>query len=438
MRHILTTRAAATARSSGFVQRRSKLTGPLFAQTLVFGWWSHPAALLEDLVLTADALGCDLSPQALDQRFSPAAATFLFGLLQDTVAVLVTADPAPLPLLRRFSAVLIADGSTITLPPALQDRWRGCGTAHGSSAALKLLVELDLLGGALHGPLVVAGRTHDRTAAAPFPPPPSGSLCVRDLGFFSLADFAARSASGSYWLSRLRCGTTVYTAAGVPLHLRAWLTRQTAERGERAVLVGAEQRLAARLLYERVPEAIKTERQAAVIAEAGRRQRAVNAEELLLCAWTVLITNAPGELLSVGEALVLARARWQIELLWKRWKSLGQVDEWRTRNPERIVCEIYAKLIGLIMQYWLVVVGSWAQVDRSLRKGMRVLQSYGGRIAGAWTEEARLEVVLTKAARTLGRRCRINRQAQEPATYQLLLNPELLAVKYAAQLKQGA
>src|SRR5689334_13108242 len=101
-RHILTDLAAATERSSGFVQRRSKLTGPLFAQTLVFGWWAAPTATLEDLVLTAATLGGDLSPQALDQRFTPAA-TFLYGLLHATLQVIVAADPAPLSLLRRFA-----------------------------------------------------------------------------------------------------------------------------------------------------------------------------------------------------------------------------------------------------------------------------------------------------------------------------------------------
>src|SRR5437762_4786185 len=109
MRHILTTLAAATERSSGLVQRRSKLTGPLFAQTLVFGWWAAPTATLEALVLTAETLGCDLSPQALDQRFTPAAADFLFGLLQATLQVVVAADPAPLSLLRRFAAVFVTD-----------------------------------------------------------------------------------------------------------------------------------------------------------------------------------------------------------------------------------------------------------------------------------------------------------------------------------------
>src|SRR5437868_1809989 len=101
MQEILLTQAAATERTSGFVQRKSKLTGPLFAQALVFGWWATPTATLDDLADTAALLGCDLSPQALDDRFTPAAATFLRGLLETALAQTTSAAPVALALLRR-------------------------------------------------------------------------------------------------------------------------------------------------------------------------------------------------------------------------------------------------------------------------------------------------------------------------------------------------
>jgi IS4 transposase len=64
---------------------------------------------------------------------------------------------------------------------------------------------------------------------------------------------------------------------------------------------------------------------------------------MALAAWNVVITNIPEELLSLDEAFVLTRVRWQIELLFKLWKSHGRVDEWRTTNPERILCEVYSE-----------------------------------------------------------------------------------------------
>ena len=46
---VFTTAADATARATGFVQRRSKLTRAAFVQALVFGWLAHPHASIAAL-----------------------------------------------------------------------------------------------------------------------------------------------------------------------------------------------------------------------------------------------------------------------------------------------------------------------------------------------------------------------------------------------------
>lgn len=43
-----------------------------------------------------------------------------------------------------------------------------------------------------------------------------------------------------------------------------------------------------------------------------------------------------------------------------------QVDEWRTANPWRALCELYAKLIGVVLQHWLIVLFAWQDAQRSL------------------------------------------------------------------------
>ena len=74
---ILTIVAVLAGRESGLVQRVRKLSGDIFAQTLVFGWLKNPQATLEELSQTASALGVEVSPQAIDQRFGQPAAVCL-------------------------------------------------------------------------------------------------------------------------------------------------------------------------------------------------------------------------------------------------------------------------------------------------------------------------------------------------------------------------
>jgi hypothetical protein len=82
--------------------------------------------------------------------------------------------------------------------------------------------------------------------------------------------------------------------------------------------------------------------------QGKRKGKKVSAARLRLADWTIVLTNVPQALLSVPEALVLLRCRWQIELLWKLWKQHGKLDTWRSYKPERMVTEFYAKLLGLV------------------------------------------------------------------------------------------
>jgi len=416
MKHLLTSTAERFASESGFVQRVSKLSGSLFARTLVFSWWADPAAPCSARADMATTLGCPISAQGFDQRFTLAAARFLQALLGAAVQQAVCADPVTIPVLRRFAHVEICDGSVIPLPASLAPTWPGCGPG---TAALKLLLRWDLTTGRLYGPQLAAGHRHDQTVAQALPALPADSLFLGDLGFFSLRQFAAWAASGRWWLSRYRVALAVYTPTGQRLDGVQWLTAGGRAPVDAAVVLGAEDRLPARLLAERVPAAVLAERRRALREEAARRQRAVNPEAWELARWTILLTNCPAARLSAAEARALGEARWQVELLIKRFKSLGQVDEWQTARPARVLTEIYAQLLVQVLQHWLLVVGCWREPAKSLWRGVQALQRRGWSLARAWGKR-QWEEELAEAAAAVGRG-RIDRRRQQPATYQRLL-----------------
>ena len=79
------------------------------------------------------------------------------------------------------------------------------------------------------------------------------------------------------------------------------------------------------------------------------KRKKVSAARLRLADWTILLTNVAREKLSVQEALVLVRCRGPIELLWKLWKQHGKLDTWRSSQRERILTQISAKLLGLVI-----------------------------------------------------------------------------------------
>jgi hypothetical protein len=225
MQTVLTDVADRTARITGFVQRESKLTGAKFCQTLVFGWLANPQATLEELSQTAAVVGVKISPQGLDQRFSPVAAECLRQVLGATVEQVVATDPAAIPILQRFQGVYLQDSSVLVLPESLVEVWQGCGGSTGTSeAAVKLQVRMEMLSGQLSGPCLQAGRVHDRKSPFQTEPLPAGSLRLADLGYWSLDVLQAMSGAGVFWLSRLQVQTVVFDADGQRWDLLRLLT----------------------------------------------------------------------------------------------------------------------------------------------------------------------------------------------------------------------
>ena len=415
------------ARSSGFTQRRSKCTAALFVQTLVFGWLAHPQATLENLTQTAAARGLRISPQGLEERFAAAGAPLLQHGLAQAVSHIVTADPVVVPLLRRFTAVYVLDSTTVSLPDALAEQWAGCGGS-GSLAALKLQVRLDLCAGRLDGPELQPGRAHDSSAALQTALVPVGALRLADLGYFTLGVFATIAAGGGYWFSRLNGGTNVYRANGQSWDLTAWLAQQEDATGEYAIQLGAKDRLPCRLLIAPVPAEVAAERRRRLRAEATKRGQTPSAEQLARADWTLYVTNVPGTLLSWQEALVVGHARWQIELLFKHWKSQGHLDDWRSTQPWRILCEVYAKLIGLVLQHWLFVLGCWGAAARSRVKAGQTIQQHALLLALTLEMRHQLQSALRILAACLAGGGRLNTRRTKPNTYQYLLDPSLLAL----------
>jgi hypothetical protein len=422
LQDVLSTIAHDLGRATQFVQRDSKLEGARFVQTLVFTYLANPEATLAELTQTAAALGVQITPEGLTQRFTESAATLLQRVLAAAVQRVLAADPLAIPFLDRFAGVYLEDSTVISLPDALRSLWPGCGNATDQgTAALKINLRLDLCTGQLADLSLHAGRVHDGRAAQPLTSLPPGALYLADLGYFSLDRLQQLNQQQAYFLSRLHGQATVFDAAGTRWDdLGALLARHEAQ-VDLPVTLGVNQRLPARLVAVRVPQAVADERRRKLRAEARHKGHAVSARRLALAAWTIFITNAPAEVLPLAAVLVLARARWQIELLFKLWKSQGRIDESRSRKPWRVLCDVYAKLLAMIVQHWVWLTSLWGYPDRSLVKAAQTVQKYALQlVSGLWSHLRTIET-LTLIARCLPKGCRMNRRKQHPNTYQLLL-----------------
>ncbi len=421
---ILTSVANTAARSTKFIQRQRQLTGASFVQGLVFGFLAKPTASGNFLAQAAAAAGTPISEQGLTQRFTPQAAACLQTVLGAAAQQVVVADPVAIPLLERFTGVYVLDSTVIMLPDALATQWQGNGgsTSVGTSAALKVQVLWNLSQGSLQHVGLQSGRANDNGSSVQDVVLPAGALRIADLGYFALPRIASLLAHQVFVLSRLNTQVALFDQQGQRLDLFEVLP-QAGVTLDREVLLGAKERLRVRLMAVRVPQEVADQRRRRLHEEFRDTGKTPSARLLALAAWTMMVTTVPDAQLSVAEALVLLRARWQIELLFKLWKSQGRVDEWRSAQPWRILCEVYAKLLAMIVQHCVLLVGCWHQPNRSLVKAAKTVQGYALALLGALRKSsAHVADVLRDIERSLERTARLNSRKKKPSTYQLLLD----------------
>ena len=165
-------------------------------------------------------------------------------------------------------------------------------------------------------------------------------------------------------------------------------------------------------------------RAASRASELGPRHK-VSASKQRQLEWLLVLTNVDGSVLSARQVVALMRLRWQIELLWKLWKQEGRIDTWRSAKPQRILTELYAKLLGLLLEHWMTLEGCWSDPRRSLLKARQVIQWTVSWLVLAIRGEIAWEVVLAFMCSSMGSNCWTDRRHHPPSTFQQLGDPKL-------------
>lgn len=383
LKQVFTHDAVVLARQAGMRERTISFSH--LAILLVLGWWNHPRSGPSSLARFAGSLGQSLSKQGVDCHFTERTATWLLALLRCVVGKVVTSTVGNSveSWMHPFTAVFVEDGSTISFPDALASEWHGCGGTKASAgkpgtskAALKFTVRFDLKAGTLNGPHLHDGKQPDLSSVLSQQQMPAGSLWLADLGYWSLRYLKQLMEQGVYVCTRVKGGTIIWLGPHRTdlLTLVQGLT-QTQQCAEWKVDVGASKQVKTmRLLAQRVPEGVAAQRQQRLREDAAKDGRSVSQAALELAQWTILLSNVPASMLSLSQAFVLMRVRWQIELLFKLWKEQALVDEWTTGKPWRILCEVYAKLIAMVVQHWVVLLACWDDPHHSLTGVAEVLR----------------------------------------------------------------
>ncbi len=392
LQRFLETYAEEIGRETGFEQRQSKINSARFVQTLVLSCINQPEASLNQMVQWSDEIGLEVTAQGLDKRLNDRAVKLLWGLVERAVAQLRRAVKVPEALLAQFKEIAIVDSSQVALPECLGELFAGSG-GNASVASLKFQLRFDYLAGHISALEVEAGRNSDHGCQLHRQNLTSGSLQLFDLGYFDQSALSEIAQADAYFICRLHPQVGLYKSASASksIDLVDWLKHLKTDRYEVQSYVGSHERVAVRVLLQRLPADMVEERRRKAQANARRQGKTYSQSHMALLDWSILITNVPTDKLSFEQVMALYPIRWQIELIFKLWKShakLASVGQWR---PARVLCHLYARLLALVLFHWLIApwrFGVWGEL--SLTKAFQVFQRHVLRLAqaivAAWQE----------------------------------------------------
>ena len=347
-----------------FIQRNRKIGALKFLELL----FSQPANItknsLTSLCSILDDSGLAISKQGLDKKFNENTVAFLkqIYLLLFEAQSKQASHKAFVKSTINFQSLRILDGTSIKLPPAFEHIYPGT-----VGSAVKCQLEFDYLTGKFMFVEIQAGKAGDSASGMKrLKTVQKSDLVLQDLGYFQYDLFKEGNKKEAFYVSRARSDTMFYVDHPNPryhkngdiikkyAHERLYLEEELKKmkRGETReyskVFLGKHERLPTRLVVYRMTYDEQKQQEMRIKRRKQKKPGKIKQKSYDVASISTYVTNLPSEV-PVEEIVELYRYRWQVELIFKSWKTDMDVDYYREMKLERWECHFYAELILLLL-----------------------------------------------------------------------------------------
>lgn len=354
-----------TARYSKFKIRNSGKLSPLnFISLSCFSSNNLCTSTLEEL--SAELLlkqNINISPQALDQRFGKASVEFLKNIFLSLCKNQTSNNKLKAFKKYGFSNIFLMDSTEIKLPYKLKHKYKGANKSNPAVLKINLLIEL--LDYSFKNTVLSAGTRNEQTFSKYiYDKLVTDSLVLKDLGYFKFDDFSEIDNRNSFFISRLRAGTRLFSLNPKPkYHKNGKIIKKTkylvttagelgkeleiGETREYEFLIGTQDdKRPFRIIITKLDEKALNTKLVSIKERERRKEHcakhARNSAEI-----SGYITNLWG--FDPSEIIEIYRMRWQIEIMFKIFKSDFKLNKLKDLKIERIETHIYATLIRILL-----------------------------------------------------------------------------------------
>ena len=338
------------SKSSGFCKRSRKIQ----AVDFVVGFLSMSlkgvntySCWVEEISLLCKKT---ISKQSLFERVGKSAVDFVRELLEEKLSKAYRKEKSNV-LFSFFKNVFLHDSTTLHLADKLVNVFPG-NVANGKQRAVARIQAIYNLKQNLFSCFKLTPYTKNDQGASPLILEyiNAGDLIIRDLGFFVLDIFKRIVEKKAYFLSRIRYGVNLYDQATME-KIDLYKILKKKKNLDKQMLIGEDQRLEVRLVARKLPEHIAGERRRK--AKKDRDKRLNHSKKYYyLLGFGIYITNVEKEIWTSDDVEKAYRVRWQIEIIFKSWKShfnIQRLIHSKCQNRHRVECIIYLCLLFITL-----------------------------------------------------------------------------------------
>lgn len=349
---------------------------------LIFNELDQSQLSLLDLKLDLQSyFGCKISREAIHKRFSPEALSFLKALLAKLLEFRLEKIEWTPSLVSGFNRLLLKDSSKFTIPSEFANDYPGYGGFHKGNAIMNIQYEYDLFTGnwaSLN--FTKATRNDQQDSKETLSLIEKDDLLVRDLGYVTMTYLNGVMKNKAYFLNRLPTTVNVYSQKDDGYQPINWIEidkkfeKNALSQMELDVVLTMKNKLGARMIILPVPEQIYCQRIKNASKHAKSKGCQLSNEYKIKSKYNIYITNVPQEKLSFKDIVHLYRLRWQIELVFKSWKSNLSLHKTKKVKKERFECQLIARIIWALVNWRIFQAANWSLQPSKKAKGISILK----------------------------------------------------------------
>ncbi|OSA99639.1 UNVERIFIED_ORG: hypothetical protein B2H98_00740 [Clostridium botulinum] len=385
---------------SGFIKRKSgKIDGSTFLAFNVFLSGDLCSKSLSTLCARlASNYGISISPQALNERFNSNAVDFM----QSVFATMLFNQNQTLREQKdnlTFKRIILNDSTAYSLPDKFYNEFKGSGGS-SSASAIKIQLQYDLLSGNFLCCDLYSGTINDSCYLDEMDKQTlPGDLRLADLGYYKIDYLKKIDSKNAFYISKLKITTALYVKNSDVKRKKDGSILKSTEYtkidileiikpladGEiielKDIYIGSKKELKNRLIITKLSEESKKTRVKKQLKAVRPTRGKINDRNTAWTGVNTYITNIPENIVSTNKVHDIYSLRWQIEIMFKVWKSIFGIDNVKNVKIERFKCFLYGRLIALLLSSQIVftakdIISEETLKEISVLKSFRIFTEY--------------------------------------------------------------